>query len=69
MDEVRRHSHNVFFVETFMSELADGPAPINPFRLGHIKEDRVKRVLELAQKQVDGMEGWAKMGGPMDLSA
>ena len=47
------HSHNVFFVETFMSELADRAGTDQvAFRLNHIKDDRVKRVLQLAAKKV-----------------
>ena len=46
------HSHNVFFVETFMSELADRSGTDQlAFRLKHIREDRVKRVLELAAEK------------------
>ena len=42
----------MFFVETFMNELAD-EAGVDQlaFRLNHIKEDRVKRVLELAAEK------------------
>ena len=46
------HSHNVFFVETFMNELADeaGVDQVT-FRLNHAKDDRVKRVLQLAAEK------------------
>ena len=46
------HSHNVFFVETFMNELADeaGVDQVT-FRLNHAKDDRVKRVLRLAAEK------------------
>ena len=46
------HSHNVFFVESFMSELADRAGVDQViFRLNHAKDDRVKRVLQLAAEK------------------
>ena len=63
------HSHNVFFVETFMSELADrSGADQLAFRLGHIKEDRVKRVLELAAETGRWNGGLGKDGRAHGIS-
>ena len=63
------HSHNVFFVETFMSELADRSGTDQlAFRLGHIKEDRVKRVLELAAEKGRWNGGLGKDGRAHGIS-
>jgi isoquinoline 1-oxidoreductase beta subunit len=63
------HSHNVFFVETFMSELADlaGVDQLD-FRLNHITEDRVRRVLELVAEKGHWYGGISKDGKGQGLS-
>jgi isoquinoline 1-oxidoreductase beta subunit len=63
------HSHNVFFVETFMSELAES-AEIDQleFRLKHIKDERTRRVLNLVAEKGGWSGGFNRSGHAQGLS-